>query len=47
MQGLKARTKQFLKGKGYNAITLSNGATVKLQNAKTVDLLNQAIKLGF
>lgn len=47
MQGLKAQLKQFLKSKGVKVVTLDNGATIKLQNAKTRDLFNAAVKLGF
>lgn len=47
MQGLKAQVKKFMKSKGINTITLANGSRVKLQNAKTVDILNAAFKLGF
>ena len=47
MTGLKAQVKKFMKSKGINTITLANGSQVKLQNAKTVDILNAAFKLGF
>lgn len=47
MVGLKAQVKKFMKAKGINSITLANGSRVKLQNAKTVDILNAAFKLGF
>lgn len=47
MVGLKAQVKKFMKAKGINTITLANGSRVKLQNAKTVDILNAAFKLGF
>lgn len=47
MVGLKAQVKKFMKEKGINTITLANGSRVKLQNAKTVDILNAAFKLGF
>ena len=47
MTGLKAQVKKFMKSKGINTITLANGSRVKLQNAKTVDILNAAFKLGF
>ena len=47
MTGLKAQVKKFMKSKGVNTITLANGSRVKLQNAKTVDILNAAFKLGF
>lgn len=42
MQGLKSQVKQFLKSHGIKTINLDNGATVKLQRAKT----NQLIKLA-
>lgn len=47
MTGLKAQVKKFMKSKVVNSITLANGSQVKLQNAKTVDILNAAFKLGF
>ena len=47
MTGLKAQVKKFMKSKGINTITLANGSRVKLQNDKTVDILNAAFKLGF
>lgn len=47
MTGLKAQVKKFMKLKGINTITLANDSRVKLQNAKTVDILNATFKLGF
>jgi hypothetical protein len=42
MQGLKSQVKQFLKSHGVKTINLDNGSTVKIQRAKT----NQLIKLA-
>lgn len=47
MQGLKSQVKKFLRSKGIKSITLDNGASIKLQNAKTTDLCRVAFKLGF
>ena len=42
MKGLKSQVKQFLKSHGVKTINLDNGVTVKIQRAKT----NQLIKLA-
>ena len=42
MQGLKSQVKKFLKSHGVTTINLDNGSTVKIQRAKT----NQLIKLA-
>lgn len=42
MKGLKSQVKQFLKSHGVRTINLDNGSTVKIQRAKT----NQLIKLA-
>ncbi len=47
MFGLKAKAKGFLRKNGVKSIELENGSRVKLQNAKTADLVNAAIKRGF
>ncbi|WP_347284007.1 hypothetical protein [Lactobacillus taiwanensis] len=47
MFGLKAKAKDFLRKNGVRSIELENGSRVKLQNAKTADLVNTAIKRGF
>lgn len=45
--GMKADVKAFLKGKNVKKITLANGKEVKIQNAKTSDLISYASKLGY
>lgn len=47
MTGLKAQAKAFLKTKGVKEIDTPSGAKIKLANAKTVDVINVALKLGF
>ena len=47
MTGLKAQAKAFLKAKGVKEINTPSGAKIKLANAKTVDVVNVAFKLGF
>ena len=42
MQGLKSQVKQFLKLHGVTTINLDNGATVKIQRAKTNQLIKRA-----
>lgn len=44
--GLKARAKMFLKEKGINRVLVS-GRKVKLENARTVDVVNLALENGF
>lgn len=44
MQGLKSQIKQFLKSHGVKTINLDNGATVKIQKAKTNQLIKRASK---
>lgn len=44
MQGLKSQVKRFLKSHGIKTINLDNGATVKIQQAKTNQLIKQASK---
>ena len=45
--GMKADVKAFLKQRGVKTITLDSGKEVKLQNAKTSDLITYASKLGY
>ena len=45
--GMKADVKDFLKQHGVKTITLTSGKEVKLQNAKTSDLITYASKLGY
>lgn len=48
MAGLKAQVKSFLKAKGIKTIQIDNGQEIKLQNAKTADLIEKASKIkGF
>lgn len=47
MFGLKAKMKSLLRKNGVKLITLENGSQIKLQNAKTSDLVNAVIKKGF
>lgn len=47
MNGLKAKAKKYLKSKGIKTIRLDNSALLKLQNAKTSDVVKVAIKNGF
>ena len=47
MSGLKAQAKIFLKSKGVKIIKNEAGAEVKLQQAKTVDVVKEATKRGF
>lgn len=42
MQGLKSQVKQFLKSHGAKTINLYNGSTVKIQRAKTSQLIKRA-----
>lgn len=42
MQGLKSQIKQFLKSHGVKTINLDNGATIKIQQAKTNQLIKRA-----
>ena len=42
MVGLKAQVKSFLKAKGIKTIQNDNGQEIKLQNAKTADLIESA-----
>ena len=42
MQGLKSQVKQFLKSHGVKTINLDNGSAVKLQRAKTSQLIKRA-----
>lgn len=42
MQGLKSQIKQFLKSHGVKTINLDNGSVVKLQRAKTSQLIKRA-----
>ena len=42
MQGLKSQVKQFLKSHGVTTIALDNGSVVKLQRAKTSQLIKRA-----
>lgn len=46
MQGLKSQIKQFLKSHGVKTINLDNGATVKIQQAKTNQLIKRASKFA-
>ena len=45
--GIKADVKAFLKQRGVKTIVLDTGKEVKLQNAKTSDLITYAVKLGY
>lgn len=47
MTGLKAQAKAFLKAKDVKEIDTPSGAKIKLANAKTADVVNFALKLGF
>lgn len=42
MQGLKPQVKQFLKEHGITTVQLDNGSEVKLQQAKTSQLIQKA-----
>lgn len=42
MQGLKSQVKRFLKSHGVKTINLDNGSVVKLQRAKTSQLIKRA-----
>lgn len=42
MVGLKAQVKSFLKANGIKTIQKDNGQEIKLQNAKTADLIENA-----
>ena len=42
MQGMKAQVKKFLKSHGVTTIALDNGSVVKLQRAKTSQLIKRA-----
>ncbi len=42
MQGMKAQVKKFLKQHGVTTITLDNGSVVKIQRAKTSQLIKRA-----
>lgn len=44
MQGIKAQVKKFLKSHGVKTINLDNGATIKIQQAKTNQLIKRASK---
>ena len=46
MQGLKSQIKQFLKSHGVKTINLDNGSTVKIQQAKTNQLIKRASKFN-
>lgn len=46
MQGLKSQVKQFLKSHGVKTINLDSGSTVKLQRAKTSQLIKRASKFA-
>ena len=45
--GIKADVKAFLKSKHVKTIVLPSGKEVKLQNAKTSDLISYASKLVY
>ena len=45
--GIKADVKAFLKAKQVKTIVLPSGKEVKLQNAKTSDLISYASKVGY
>ena len=42
MQGLQSQVKQFLKEHGITTVQLDNGSEVKLQQAKTSQLIQKA-----
>lgn len=42
MQGIKSQVKQFLKSHGVKTINLDNGSIVKIQKAKTNQLIKRA-----
>ena len=44
MQGMKAQIKQELRSRGIKTITTDEGRQVKLQNAKTSDLISVLTK---
>lgn len=46
MQGLKSQVKQFLKSHGVTTINLDSGSTVKIQRAKTSQLIKRASKFA-
>ena len=46
MHGLKSQVKKFLKSHGIKTINLDNGSTVKLQRAKTNQLIKRASKFA-
>lgn len=47
MTGIKAQVKKFLRSKGVKTIADEKGIVKRLGNAKTVELLKVAAKLGF
>ena len=47
MTGIKAQVKSFLKSKGINKIQNEKGQDVKIQQAKTSELIKVATKLGY
>lgn len=44
---IKSDVKKFLRSKGVKTITLASGKTVKIQSAKTSDLVSVASKMGY
>lgn len=44
--GMKAQVKKFLKEQGVKEIRVGS-KMIKLQNAKTIDLISAAAKLGY
>ena len=42
MQGLKSQVTKFLKSHGVTTIALDNGSVVKIQRAKTSQLIKRA-----
>lgn len=44
--GLKAKAKVFLRSKGIKTVRVGS-RDVRLQNAKTSDLVKKAVELGF
>ena len=47
MKGLKSQVKHFLKSKGVKTIQNEKGQDVKIQQAKTAELIKVATKLGY
>lgn len=44
--GIKARAKKFLREQGVKKVKTKRGE-LRIENAKTIDVLKEAIRLGF